>query len=157
MDVVRPPSPRLDLAVKRSPLKRKKGLTRKASQLSPGRPGSGAGTRSGPKRSTVDRTTEPGREEWKTTRRGRCAICGRSQLILRHHVVYEQHVRAAGGDPWDLRNAMDVGAFCRCHANHHSAVERIPMRLVPDAAADFAMDLFGFARAAVYFARYYAE
>ena len=95
------------------------------------------------------------KEKWKTVRRGPCAVCGRRQLIIRHHVVLEQHIRAAGGDPWDLRNSMDIGEFCRCHANHHSAVERIAFAKIPDEAVAFAIDLYGEAKADWYLERYY--
>lgn len=95
------------------------------------------------------------RAEWKTARRGKCAVCGQRGVVLRHHVITERHVREANGDPWDLRNSMDVGAFCRCHANHHAAVRRIPLDLVPDAALTFAVDLYGDVKAAAYFVRYY--
>jgi hypothetical protein len=103
------------------------------------------------------RQREPGYEEWHTTRYGRCWVCGRSGTILRHHVVYEQHVRRAGGDPWDLRNSMDVGALCTCHLNHHSATRRILRRRLPSDALGFADELLGPERAADYIKRYYGE
>lgn len=101
------------------------------------------------------RQREPGYAEWHRTRYGRCAICGRSGTVLRHHLVYEQHVRRLGGDPWDLRNSLDVGALCACHLNHHSAVQRIPFARVPAAGREFADELLGPARAADYWQRYY--
>jgi hypothetical protein len=45
---------------------------------------------------------------------------------------------------------------CNCHARHSNAFERIPLALVPDAARAFAVELFGEAKAAAYFARFYA-
>jgi len=103
------------------------------------------------------RQREPGYEEWHRTRYGRCAVCGRRGTILRHHLVYEQHVRRAGGDPWDLRNALDVGALCACHQRHHTAARRIPLRLIPAKAHTFATELLGPARAELYWSRYYGE
>lgn len=101
------------------------------------------------------RLTEPGRAEWKMPRTGRCAMCGNYGPLVRHHVCYEKHVREAGGDPWDLRNSMDLGRYCHCHANHHSRARVIRVSQIPDAAIDFMNELLGSARAALYVARYY--
>jgi hypothetical protein len=98
---------------------------------------------------------EAGRSVWKMERTGTCAICGRRGRVLRHHIVYEQHVRREGGDPWDLANALDVGARCLCHAKHHSGAERISLQLIPEVAMAFAVDLMGEDRAVDYFRRYY--
>lgn len=104
-----------------------------------------------------DRRAEPGRGAWKSPVVGECAACGRRGLLLRHHVVLEQHVRAAGGDPWDLRNALALGYYaCRCHRDHHHAVRRIPLSCVPPEAIAFAVELLGVAAADSYLARYYA-
>lgn len=92
---------------------------------------------------------------WKEERYGRCSVCRRPGRLIRHHVVYQQHIRPLEGDLWDLRNALDLGLFCRCHANHHAAVRRISLSIIPDEAVAFAIDLFGVSRAAMYFARYY--
>ena len=105
------------------------------------------------------RATNPARDEFKRVRTGRCAVCGLLGLVRRHHVIYEQHVRRAGGDCWDIANSLWIGVetFCNCHRHHHDAVQRIPADLIPDAALAFAVDLFGSdERAADYFARYYA-
>jgi hypothetical protein len=101
---------------------------------------------------------EPGRSIWKAERTGECGVCGRRGKILRHHVVYEAHVRREGGDPWDLRNGMDVGRYCACHRKHHEsgpAREPIPMTKVPEEAVAFAAELMGEDRASDYFIRYY--
>jgi hypothetical protein len=50
---------------------------------------------------------------------------------------------------------MDLGMYCRCHAEHHGAVRRIPLALVPADAVAFAIDLFGADHAHQYFVRYY--
>lgn len=108
-------------------------------------------------RPPVDRSGEPGRREWKTPLVGRCANCGARGLLLRHHVIAEQHVRRAGGDPWDLANAMALGYYaCACHRDHHSAVRRLPLSRLPDNALAFAVDLLGEAGAADYLRRYYS-
>ena len=103
------------------------------------------------------RRAEPGYDVWHRTRYGRCAICGKRGTILRHHVVLEQHVRVEGGNPWDLRNSLDIGSRCDCHLNHHFASHRIPFRVVPAAARAFADELLGPGRAELYFQRYYDQ
>lgn len=70
-------------------------------------------------------------------------------------MCYEAHVRREGGDPWDLRNSMLLGTGCRCHDRHHQAVERIPVRLIPQTAIDFLIELLGPDRAALYTHRFY--
>lgn len=102
------------------------------------------------------RFDEPGREEWKRPHWGRCALCGERGLLIRHHVVLEQHVRAEFGNPYDLRNALPLGAYCRCHRLHHQAAARIPRSAIPPAAVEFAVELLGPERAELYLARYYS-
>lgn len=85
--------------------------------------------------------------------------------MRRHHVVTENHICREGGDPWDLRWGMWVGAFdfvCECHTSHHRAKRRgstelwrIPLNLVPDAAIEAAHELLGMNPAVLYFARFY--
>lgn len=104
---------------------------------------------------SADSISLSGEKRWKAPRYGRCAICRRQGRIVRHHVVYQQHLRIYGGDLWDLRNALDVGLWCQCHANHHSATSRIRLPIIPDAAIEFAVEVLGASRAALYFARYY--
>jgi 5-methylcytosine-specific restriction endonuclease McrA len=86
----------------------------------------------------------------------RCAACsgpGGQMGIVLHHVVYRQHVRRAGGDEWDPRNALPL---CNsCHSLHHHRSRILPIALLPDAALAFAGDLLGDA-AENYLARYYA-
>lgn len=100
------------------------------------------------------------RVQWRP-RNGRCAVCGRRGRIVFHHIVYGQHVKALGGDVWDFRNALAVGAplgRCRCHDNHHHPGVnggRIPRSLLPEVAVQFAVDLMGEDRANAYLARYY--
>lgn len=102
------------------------------------------------------RSREPGFAEWHEPRRGKCRVCGRRGRLLRHHVVYEQHVRNMGGDPWDLRNAMDVGAHCDCHELHHGGSARISAERLPEDAVRFAVRLMGRDRARAYIGRYYS-
>lgn len=102
------------------------------------------------------RKANPARDAWKTQEFGRCAVCGHLGYLVRHHVIYAQHVRRA--DPsleWDQRNAMLLGQDCTCHASHHAAVKRIPLELVPEAAVAFAVDLLGEEFAAAYLQRRY--
>jgi hypothetical protein len=157
--------------MKRTPLNRKKplqakGTLRRATGLSAGKKplGRGKPLRSG--RAAVERLilrqAEPGRDVWKAKRYGRCAACLRYGRLIRHHVLLEQAVRHhTGADPWDLRNALDLGADCRCHANHHQAFDgagndlRLPFRLVPPAAIAFAVETIGEGPALNYFQRRY--
>jgi hypothetical protein len=94
------------------------------------------------------------KREWKS-RSGRCAVCGRRGRVVFHHIITEQHVRREGGDPWDFRNALPLGVYCRCHGRHHNAHVRISMRVIPDAALVFARELMGEDRAIDYWCRYY--
>jgi hypothetical protein len=103
----------------------------------------------------ADHSHEEGYREWKTPTFGRCQGCGKPGLRERHHVVAEQHVRAEGGDPYDLRNGMQLGMHCRCHSRHTNAAQRLPLARVPDEAIAFASELFG-AGAGAYLSRHYA-
>lgn len=94
-------------------------------------------------------------------RAGPCALCGKRGRLIGHHIVTRREVERRGGDVWDVRNCMWLGApyaqggRCHCHANHHAAHRRIPLALVSDDAVDFAVALLGYDRAVLYFARYY--
>ena len=142
--------------MKRSkPLQRRTGLRSSTPKPKPAK--SKPTTRAAAKRKA--KLAEPGRAEWKAERNGPCGVCGRRGRLLRHHVVYEQHVRNEGGDPWDLRNALDVGRYCDCHDKHHrSGPGRvpIPLRKIPTEAYAFARELLGEDRADDYFGRYYS-
>lgn len=83
-------------------------------------------------------------------------MCGIYGLLLRHHVVTEQHVRREGGDPWALANSLGLGYRCGCHRLHHAAIERIPASKLTPASIEFAIELLGAAAADAYFDRYYA-
>jgi hypothetical protein len=99
---------------------------------------------------------EPGRESFTAPRFGRCSICNKPGLLRRHHVVLEQHCRAEGADPWDVRNSLWIGdgRTCHCHRKHHDAVARIPVSKIPDEAIGFAVELYG-SGAGAYLSRYY--
>lgn len=100
---------------------------------------------------------EPGRREFKTLSNGTCECCGARGVVLRHHVVTERRVRAAGGDPWDKRNSVMVGVWsCVCHAEHHSRARPIPLSKLPSEAIVFASELLGAHQAADYLARHYS-
>ena len=96
------------------------------------------------------------RAQWRP-RTGKCVVCGRRGPIWFHHIVTRNHVEREGGDVWDFRNALPVGrpVLCSCHADHHSAKQRIPIYLIPECAHDFAVELLGEDRAAAYWRRYY--
>jgi hypothetical protein len=105
---------------------------------------------------------EPGRKEWKAPHRGKCAACGTWDEMVRHHIVYEQHLRAegySGAIVWDLRNALELCLWppCRAHARHHAGAHRLPRSLIPAAAVEFAVELLGEYRANAYFQRFYSD
>lgn len=92
------------------------------------------------------------RQAWYEVRNDACALCPTTHGITPHHVVYRQHVRRAGGDEWDPRNALPL---CEgCHARHHQRVRVIVVGELPASAVEFANELLGEA-AGGYFARYY--
>ena len=105
----------------------------------------------------VDRSGEPGYRAWHAPVFGHCSVCGEGPGRLeRHHVVHEQHVRAEGGAPWDLRNSWLLGTHCPCHSRHTSAAQRLPASKLPAEAIEFAIELLGAGPADLYFDRYYA-
>jgi hypothetical protein len=108
-------------------------------------------------RPPADRRSEPGYVAWHAPVYGECAVCGKRDRLVRHHVVLQQHVRALGADPWDLRNSILIGSgfACSCHRSHHVACRRLPLDKVPDAAIVFAVLLLGEERAQDYLGRYY--
>lgn len=84
-----------------------------------------------------------------------CLVCGDvvGTHWHAHHVVTQQHIRRADGDPWDPRNAMRLCA--PCHDAHHNRSRPIPGWSVPAAAGRFAIELLGQEQAEAYFERYY--
>jgi hypothetical protein len=108
--------------------------------------------RSGMNRKPRKRT--PADPHWNAARGSVCVGCGGvCGPLQQHHVVYEQHVRDAGGSLWDVRNALTLGAYC--HAQHHARAKPIPLAYLPDAALEFAFDLLGPA-AVDYLGRHYS-
>jgi hypothetical protein len=105
----------------------------------------------------ADHRDEPGYREWHEPVIGPCAVCGVRGTLVRHHVVREQDVRKAEGDPWELRNSILIGAgySCRCHRRHHDHFRRISLSLVPAEAIAFARELLGAGAAEDYLARHY--
>lgn len=110
----------------------------------------------------------PGETVWKRKRYGRCAACGAYGRVIWHHVLTEQMIvreaspeQLAAGARFDPRNALPLGApgpwggRCDCHAAHHAASRRLPLRLVSADARRFAAEILGEERAADWFARFY--
>jgi hypothetical protein len=104
----------------------------------------------------ADHRSEPGFYAWKAPSFGCCAVCGVDGLLIRHHCVTENRVRREGGNPYDLRNALGLGAWCPCHRQHHSSAAKLPLSSVPPAAIAFAVELLGQDAAEAYMHRYYA-
>jgi hypothetical protein len=98
--------------------------------------------------------------QW-AARGGRCAVCGRRGPVVFHHVVRRRDVEREGGDPWDFANALAVGApgpaggRCSCHGDHHSAMRKIPVALLPRETVAYAVRLLGEDRAMLYLRRFY--
>lgn len=90
-----------------------------------------------------------------------CPVCGKSQLVVEFHshhiiakqaikkavrsIVYrdrlnvEEHERLLRRLLWDVRNGL---ACCKwCHSRHTDAVRRIPRKLLPRFAFEFADEL----------------
>lgn len=95
-------------------------------------------------------------DAWRAARKPMCEVRGcRSRRSLRqHHVVYEQHVRKRGGNPWDPRDSF-TACFDHHNRHHHNADARIHVRDLTDENLRFARELLGEA-AVDYFIRYYA-
>ena len=102
-----------------------------------------------------------GEERWRAALGTRCMApdcqtpdgTGVQPLFL-HHVCYRQHVRRAGGDVWDPRNAFTI---CNsCHSRHHQRTRILSVSVLPDAALGFAFALFG-PYAVDYLRRYYLD
>lgn len=103
------------------------------------------------------RAIRSGQRRWRSAAGTRCVhpacdgCCGSLEL---HHGVYKQHVRAAGGDVFDPRNALTLGA--ECHSLHHARVHVFPLAALPDAVYEFAVELFGAQKAYEYLKRRYS-
>ena len=79
---------------------------------------------------------------WRSQAADSCVVCGSSDRLQLHHVVYEQRVRAAGGDACDPRDSLTT--CIRCHCGHHHGLRgRIPLTLLREENLDFAFDLLG--------------
>ncbi len=110
-------------------------------------------------RPPADRRDEPGWRLWHAPVWGECAVCGKRDRLVRHHVVTEQKVRREGGGPWDLRNSIGIGIgyVCVCHRDHHNhPIRRIALSKVSVEAIEFAVELLGEPQATDYLRRTYA-
>lgn len=111
-----------------------------------------AGSKSGTycSRTCLDRY----KRRWVEGKGVRCAVCRSTHGLQRHHVVYEQHVRAANGDVYDQRNGLTL---ChKCHSGHHQGNHRLTASLLTVENREFAYELLGEA-AADYVSRYYGD
>lgn len=79
---------------------------------------------------------------WRSQAGTACVVCGGDDRLQLHHVVYEQHVRRAGGNPWDPRDSLTT--CTHCHTGHHHGVRsRISLALLRDENYAFAAELLG--------------
>jgi hypothetical protein len=111
----------------------------------------------GPKPALSD-AQRAARDAWKAPKAGYCQCgCDRWTHHLEHHHVVERQTVVREGRPdleWDPQNGIYLHPYC--HGRHTSAMRRIALPSVPDAAVAFAVDLFGDElRAAQYLIRFY--
>ncbi len=103
-----------------------------------------------------DRDRE-GERRWYQALASKCANPNCPQqghYLILHHIIYRQHIRRAGGDLWDTRNAMTL---CNsCHGRYHNAVIKLPLSILPATALTFAVELLGAGPAINYLQRHYA-
>lgn len=80
---------------------------------------------------------------WKTPGAARCEHCGKKGRTTGHHVVLARHVRARGGDVWDLRNRLNV--LHACHMAHHQGGDwqKIDQTMLRPEHLEFARELLG--------------
>lgn len=73
---------------------------------------------------------------------GRCKApgCTRRAVHL-HHVVYKQEVGRRGGDTDAAANYLPL--CFQCHGDHHGGNDKLPLRVLPDEAIEWAFDLLG--------------
>lgn len=90
---------------------------------------------------------------FQSTREKACRKCGGGGNMHVHHVVYEQHVRRAGGDPWAVDNGLTLCFSCHM-AHHHSMDGRLPSSIFRPENVAFMKTLLGDG-ATDYVARYY--
>lgn len=157
-------APRRTVSLARKPLPARKTPLERSSSPSRSAGGLGWGNPQPHSKGPV----EPGETVWKRKRYGRCAACGVYGRVIWHHVLTEQMIvreaspeQLAAGARFDPRNALPLGApgpwggRCDCHAAHHAASRRLPLRLVSADARRFAAEILGEERAADWFARFY--
>lgn len=110
--------------------------------------------RSGKRVGVRDRANE---ERWYAALATACMApdcpSGTGWLAL-HHICYRQHLRRSGGDEWDPRNGFTLCPSC--HTSHHRRGRVLPVSCLPDAALEFAQEVFG-GYAADYLRRYYVD
>lgn len=69
-----------------------------------------------------------------------CALTGQAGAFHAHHAVRASDVRRAGGDPWDIRNALRLSI--RVHFNHHG-IYKLPIGVLTDENIEFAYEVMG--------------
>lgn len=98
-----------------------------------------------------------GERRWYAAAAKRCQnpYCegGLGERLALHHIIYRQTVAREGGDLWDPRNALTLCASC--HARHHRASAKIPLRVLPDSVFEFAGEVMGRGAAFEYLTRRY--
>lgn len=99
-------------------------------------------------------------EKWVNVTSDRCAVCGGTVGLIRHHAVTKQAILREGGDIWDPRDCLIVCDSGRgpgsCHQDHHSRKAPIPLACLRDETFEFARELFGGPAAHVWLSRTYS-
>lgn len=90
-----------------------------------------------------------------------CAQTGRGGAFHAHHVVDRQHLRSMGLPQWDTRNALRLHPDAHMRgAGHHSGSPRrqkVETKKLLDCNIEYAVEVFGVARAADYLRRHYDD
>lgn len=129
--------------MKRSPMKRGEAMKRSGTVLKRSR----IAPKSAKRKAEVPSPEElAGREAWHraTVADSRCACCGkRSADPHGHHVVLARHVRAKGGNVWDLRNRLTLAHDCHLNHHHGGDRQRIPQSALRPENVEFVRELLG--------------
>lgn len=74
----------------------------------------------------------------------KCAACGYLGSPSRHHIVYRRDLVAHGIEPTVFHDPRNLVWLCTaCHQRQDSATQALALRMLPDAALQFAVEVLG--------------